>query len=129
MKHIRRVFSNVKFDHSILTKLIFQGHSIGTFVKDGIIFHRCLVTYVDLNSGRLSCRWIGMIPNDEHMNNFLGEHSFELSSMEWNEEQHLHPFCISHRYHVHLPFTVRAEDELIVGRSGNPYAPELCPLR
>ena len=129
MKQVRRVFSNMQFDHSILTKLIFGGHGMGTFVKDGIIFHRCLITYVDLHSNRINCRWLGMIPRDEYVQNFRGDYSFKLPSLEWTEEDILHPFYLAYRYQVHLPFTVRAEDELIIGRSGNPYSPELCPLR
>ena len=129
MKHIRRVYSNILFEQSILTKLIFAGHGMGTFVKDGIIFHRCLVTYVDLNLNLVSCRWLGMIPGDEYIQNFKGDYSFQLPSMEWKEENCLQPFFLSHRYRIHLPMTVRAEDELIVGRTGNPYAPDLCPLR
>jgi hypothetical protein len=129
MKHIRRVFSNVRFDHGILTKLIFGGHGMGTFVKDGIIFHRCLITYVDLDSSNMSCRWLGMIPNDNHIQDFKGDYSFNLQSTEWKEETILHPFYLSHRYRLYLPFSIRAEDELIIGRTGNPYVPELCPLR
>jgi hypothetical protein len=129
MKQVRRVFSNIHFDHSILTKLIFGGHSMGTFVKDGIIFHRCLITFVDLHSTQVSCRWIGMVPNDEHVNNFRGDHSFELLSMKWKDENYLQSFCLAKRYNIQLPMHVRAEDEIIVGCTGNPYATGLCPLR
>lgn len=129
MKHIRRVFSNVYFDHGILTKLIFGGHGMGMFVKDGIIFHRCLITYVDLHSNQLSCRWLGMVPGDEHVRNYRGDYSFDLPSMKWKEEQYVQTFCLSKRYHIQVPACVKAEDELIIGRVGNPYAPELCPLR
>lgn len=129
MRQIRRVFSNIHFDHSILTKLIFQGHGMGTFVKDGIIFHRCSVTFVDLEMNHISCRWLGMIPSESHIQDFKGDYSFTLPTMEWKEEPHLQPFYLSHRYRMHLPFGIRAEDELIIGRLGNPYTPELCPLR
>jgi len=129
MKHIRRVYSNIVFEHNILTQLILRGNSIGTFVKDGIIFHRCLITYVDLSSNQVSCRWMGMIPGDECMQGFKGDYSFKIPSMEWKEENTLFPFCLSRRYYIQLPSSIKAEDELIVGRSGNPYAPGLCPLR
>ena len=129
MKHVRRVYSNVKFEHGILTNLIFKGHAIGTFVKDGIIFHRCLITHVDRWGLRLSGRWLGMIPGDQHMDNFTGEHSFNLQNMEWKEEPRVETFYFGCRYPLQLPYSVEAEDELIIGRIGNPYAPELCPLR
>jgi len=129
MKHIRRVFSNINFEHGILTKLIFEGRGMGTFVKDGIIFHRCLITYVDLHSNQLSCRWLGMVPGDEHVRNYRGDYSFDLHSMKWKDEQYFHSFCLANRYHIQLPINVYPEDEVIIGRLGNPYAPELCPLR
>ena len=129
MKHVRRVFSNVRFDHGILTKLIFGGHSMGTFVKDGIIFHRCLITHVDRWGMRLSGRWLGMTPGDQYIENFEGEHSFKIQTMQWKEEPHLQTFYLSCIYPVRIPFSVEAEDEILVGRLGNPYAPSLCPLR
>lgn len=129
MKHVRRVYSNIVFEHGILTSLIFKGHGLGTFVKDGIIFHRCLITHVDRLGLRLSGRWLGMTPKDQHIDNFTGEHSFQLPSMEWKEDTILETYYLNCRYPVRLPFSVKAEDELIIGRLGNPYAPELCPLR
>ncbi len=129
MKHVRRVFSNVSFEHSILTKLIFGGQSIGTFVKDGAIFHRCLVTHINKDSNAISGRWLGMQPGDRHVDGFKGYCSFDIRNMNWKEETRFDVFYLSNIHVVYLPTNVQAEDEILVHQYGNPYAHGLCPLR
>jgi hypothetical protein len=129
MKGVRHVFSNLMFEHSILTKLIFNGHSIGTFVKDGAIFHRCLITHINRDSNTISGRWLGMQPSHKYIDGFKGEQLFDIRNMEWKDGCGLDVFYLSNIHIVYLPSNVQAEDEILVHQYGNPYASGLCPLR
>lgn len=129
MKGVRNVFSNFTFEHSILTKLIFSGHSMGTFVKDGAIFHRGLITHVNRDTNIISGRWLGMKPAEWYIDGFKAEHSFNLSNMTWKTEKDVDIFYLENSHVVYLPTNVQSEDEIIIRQYGNPYAPGLCPLR
>ncbi len=129
MKRVRHVFSNFKFEHSILTKLIFNGHSVGTFAKDGAIFHRGLITHVNRDTNTLSGRWLGMTPAECYVDGFKGKHMFDSPNMMWKDATGFDMFYLSNIHIVYLPSDVQAEDEIVVHQHGNPYAPGLCHLR
>lgn len=129
MKVNRFVFSDTVFEHTILTKLIFSGHSIGTFVKDGFIFHRCLITDVNKRSNILSGRWLGMTPSPYIVDGFKAYNSFQTHDPKWRKNSSLQTFYLGNQFVVYLPNNVQPEDEVLVQQLGNPYALQFCPLR
>ena len=122
MKLNRRVFSNAVFEHTIFTKLVFGGHSVGTFVKDNAVFHRFLVTNVNVPLRTISGRWLGMRPSDRFIDGIRFDQSFDLHNMNWKDESTLVTFYLTNVNLVHIPPVVQAEDELLIQQYGNPYA-------
>jgi hypothetical protein len=123
MKLVRKIFCEVPFEPSILSGLIFAGHGMGTFTKDGYIYHRCLITHVDLLSNSLSCRWLGMTPGYNHINNWKCTSSITLPKMTVKDEEFLTTFYLANRYIINTPADIKAEDEILIHQTTNCYNP------
>jgi hypothetical protein len=123
MKIVRKVFCEVPFEPSILVGLIFAGHGMGTFTKDGYIFHRCLITHVDYSSNSLSCRWLGMTPGYTFINNWKCTNSITVPKMINKKEDILTSFYLTNSCIVYVPSDIKAEDEILFHQTTNCYSP------
>lgn len=124
MKLVRKIFCEVPFEPSILSGLIFAGHGMGTFTKDGYIFHRCLITHVDYQTLSLSSRWLGMTPSYSHVNRWKCTNSITLPKFTVKKEDNISLFYLNNNNcFVYAPSDIKAEDEILIHQTTNCYNP------
>lgn len=119
----RKIYCGVQFKPSILSELIFAGDGIGTFTKDGYVFHRFRITHVDRSTNALCGRWIGMTPCDAYIENWQPAMSFTLPRMhiEDTTSTQLEYFSLACSNAVRAPVSIKAEDEILIHQRTNPY--------
>lgn len=121
----RNVFCGVQFKPSILSELIFAGEGVGTFVKDGFIFHRFKVTHVDRSTNAICGRWIGMTPSNSYVENWKPSMLFTFPTMRVLDidvsQNKLVYYSMACTSIVQAPDTIKAEDEILIHQKTNPY--------
>lgn len=118
---IRKIYCGVEFKPTILSELTFAGQGMGTFAKDGLVFHRFHITFVDRRSRIISGRWLGMTPDDSHIDDWKSVMSIKLPGMHCVPETYTKRFCLAGSNFVNVPSIIRAEDEILIHQKTQPY--------
>lgn len=118
---IRRIYCGVEFKPTILSELTFSGLGMGTFAKDGLVFHRFYITFVDRNTRIISGRWLGMTPDDSHIDSWKSIMSIQLPGMYCIPETTTKRFSLAGTNFIYAPSVIRAEDEILIHQKTQPY--------
>ena len=121
----RRIYCGVQFKPSILSELIFAGEGIGTFAKDGYVFHRFKVTHIDRSTNSIYGRWIGITPYDMYIESWKPVMSvtFPTMSIEYvdGSQHNFAYYSMACSNIVKVPDSIKAEDEILIHQKKNPY--------